>query len=170
MANPTKPVPVITPESEPFFAAAKRRQLVVQRCTACGSLRFPAHSTSFHCVTSPASAVAPECGGFDLPQQAGAWATGHQIGTRLAPVFRALAQDEIAAGIELLVGSKGPTFIQVGVGAGACLVLLDRIEVAAFQAQMAAQVSNSNSYKNVRCAAVNLVKVPFCSKDAGSNT
>ncbi len=52
MANPTKPVPVITPELEPFFAAAKRRQLVVQRCTACGSLRFPARSICSRCLST----------------------------------------------------------------------------------------------------------------------
>ncbi len=37
-----------------------------------------------------AVAVAPEGGGLDLPQQTGARAARHQIGTRLAPVFRTL--------------------------------------------------------------------------------
>ena len=36
MSAVAKPVPEITPEMAPFFEAAKRRELVVQRCTACG--------------------------------------------------------------------------------------------------------------------------------------
>jgi hypothetical protein len=36
-----KPMPRVTDELAPFFAAASRHQLVVQRCTRCGTLRFP---------------------------------------------------------------------------------------------------------------------------------
>lgn len=36
-----RPLPEITPATEPFWAAAKRRQLVVQRCASCGTHRFP---------------------------------------------------------------------------------------------------------------------------------
>jgi uncharacterized OB-fold protein len=36
-----KPVPEIDATMAPFFAAAKEHRLVVQRCTACGALRFP---------------------------------------------------------------------------------------------------------------------------------
>jgi len=36
-----KPVPRTSGELEPFFAAAKRRRLAVQRCAKCGTLRFP---------------------------------------------------------------------------------------------------------------------------------
>lgn len=45
-----KPVPAITPELRPFFAAAKNRQLVIQRCTACGALRFPAREICSACL------------------------------------------------------------------------------------------------------------------------
>jgi len=45
-----KPVPEITPEMAPFFEAAKRRELVVQRCTACGALRFPARAACNRCM------------------------------------------------------------------------------------------------------------------------
>ena len=41
MSAYTKPVPAITPEMRPFFDAAKRHELVVQRCTHCGTHRFP---------------------------------------------------------------------------------------------------------------------------------
>ena len=50
MSAVAKPVPEITPEMAPFFEAAKRRQLVVQRCTACGALRFPARAACNRCM------------------------------------------------------------------------------------------------------------------------
>ena len=50
MSAVAKPVPEITPEMAPFFEAAKRRELVVQRCTACGALRFPARAACNRCM------------------------------------------------------------------------------------------------------------------------
>jgi uncharacterized OB-fold protein len=48
---PAKPVPEITPEMAPFFEAAKRHELAVQRCTACGALRFPARAACNRCMS-----------------------------------------------------------------------------------------------------------------------
>jgi uncharacterized OB-fold protein len=48
----TKPVPTVTPEMRPFFAAAKRRQLVVQRCLDCGAYRFPAREICSACLST----------------------------------------------------------------------------------------------------------------------
>jgi len=50
-AKPAKPVPAITPELAPFFEAAKKHQLVVQRCGACGVLRFPARPVCSACMS-----------------------------------------------------------------------------------------------------------------------
>src|SRR5262249_28217015 len=50
-----KPTPRITPEVEPFFAAAKRHELVVQRCGACGLLRFPPREVCSSCWSREAS-------------------------------------------------------------------------------------------------------------------
>ena len=36
-----RPLPEITPATEPFWSAARRRQLVLQRCGGCGAYRFP---------------------------------------------------------------------------------------------------------------------------------
>lgn len=36
-----RPLPEITPATEPFWAAAKRRELVMQRCRVCRVYRFP---------------------------------------------------------------------------------------------------------------------------------
>jgi uncharacterized OB-fold protein len=46
------PVPDITPEMRPFFEAARRRELVVQRCRGCGGLRFPAREICSACLSS----------------------------------------------------------------------------------------------------------------------
>lgn len=44
-------VPEVTPELEPFFAAAAEGRLVVQKCTACGALRFPARGLCASCLS-----------------------------------------------------------------------------------------------------------------------
>jgi hypothetical protein len=51
MSEYKKPVPSITPEMQPFFAAAKRHELVVQRCTRCGTHRFPAREICSNCLS-----------------------------------------------------------------------------------------------------------------------
>jgi uncharacterized OB-fold protein len=53
-----KPIPVVTPEMRPFFEAAKRHQLVVQRCTQCGTHRFPAREICSNCLSRAADWVA----------------------------------------------------------------------------------------------------------------
>ena len=46
-----KPIPTITPDMQPFFAAAKRHELVVQRCRECGTHRFPAREICSNCLS-----------------------------------------------------------------------------------------------------------------------
>jgi hypothetical protein len=53
-----KPIPAVTPEMKPFFDAAKRHQLVVQRCTQCGTYRFPAREICSNCLSRAAEWVA----------------------------------------------------------------------------------------------------------------
>jgi len=57
MPEYTKPIPAITPEMKPFFEAAKRHELVVQRCTQCGRYRFPAREICSHCLSRTAEWV-----------------------------------------------------------------------------------------------------------------
>lgn len=52
MSTYSKPIPTRTPELEPFFAAAQRRQLVVQRCRQCGTHRFPAREICSECLSN----------------------------------------------------------------------------------------------------------------------
>ncbi len=40
---PEMPVPLVEPLTEPFWAAARDRRLVVQRCTDCGTFRHLPH-------------------------------------------------------------------------------------------------------------------------------
>ena len=51
MADNKKPIPAVTPEMKPFFDAAKRHELVVQRCTRCGLHRFPARDICSNCLS-----------------------------------------------------------------------------------------------------------------------
>jgi uncharacterized protein len=48
---PVRPVPAITPEMAPFWDAARRHQLVVQRCLDCGAHRFPAREVCSRCLS-----------------------------------------------------------------------------------------------------------------------
>jgi len=53
-----KPIPTITPEMQPFFAAAKRHELAVQRCTQCGTHRFPPRELCSQCLSRRARSSA----------------------------------------------------------------------------------------------------------------
>ncbi|HUI27239.1 MAG TPA: OB-fold domain-containing protein [Candidatus Kryptonia bacterium] len=57
MPDYKKPIPAITPEMRPFYEAAKRHELVVQRCDGCGTHRFPAREMCSHCLSSKSSWV-----------------------------------------------------------------------------------------------------------------
>jgi len=46
-----KPIPTITRDMQPFFDAAKRHELVVQRCMQCGTHRFPAREICSSCLS-----------------------------------------------------------------------------------------------------------------------
>lgn len=50
MTTPAKPIPEITPGMAPFWAAARERRLIVQRCSGCGALRFPARPICSRCL------------------------------------------------------------------------------------------------------------------------
>jgi uncharacterized OB-fold protein len=58
-----KPLPALTPEMKPFFDAAKRHELVVQRCAQCGTHRFPAREICSACLSRQAVWVRVSGGG-----------------------------------------------------------------------------------------------------------
>lgn len=55
MTTVAPPLPEITPEMAPFWEAAKRRQLVSQRCAGCGTYRFPARDRCSTCLSREVS-------------------------------------------------------------------------------------------------------------------
>ncbi|MFZ0890702.1 MAG: Zn-ribbon domain-containing OB-fold protein [Candidatus Binataceae bacterium] len=55
MAELSKPVPDVTPQLAPFFEAARRGVLAVQKCDSCGRLRFPPRELCSHCLSTGAS-------------------------------------------------------------------------------------------------------------------
>lgn len=57
MTDYKKPVPAITPDMKPFFDAAKRHELVMQRCRQCGVHRFPAREICSQCLSRAAEWV-----------------------------------------------------------------------------------------------------------------
>ena len=50
MSAYAKPLPQVTPEMKPFWDAARRHELVVQRCRGCGAYRFPARDICSRCL------------------------------------------------------------------------------------------------------------------------
>lgn len=57
MSTPARPLPEITPDMAPFWEAAKRHQLVSQRCAGCGKHRFPARDLCSNCLSRDAAWV-----------------------------------------------------------------------------------------------------------------
>jgi uncharacterized OB-fold protein len=55
MLETSKPIPTVTPALAPFFEAARRGVLVVQKCDSCGRLRFPPVELCSHCLSTKAS-------------------------------------------------------------------------------------------------------------------
>lgn len=51
IAEYAKPLPVPTPESEPFWEGCRRHELLLQRCGACGSLWFPPAALCANCLS-----------------------------------------------------------------------------------------------------------------------
>lgn len=49
MGDYLKPVPVPDPDSAPFWAACREHRLVLQKCTACGAVRYPPGPFCPHC-------------------------------------------------------------------------------------------------------------------------
>jgi len=50
MVTMPKPVPEVTEELRPFFAAARESRLLVQRCRQCGRRRFPPREICSECL------------------------------------------------------------------------------------------------------------------------
>lgn len=52
-----RPLPELEGDLAPFLAAAREHRLVVQRCVACGALRFPPRELCSRCLATEATWV-----------------------------------------------------------------------------------------------------------------
>ena len=46
-----KPLPMIHPDNAPYWAALKNHELRMQRCSDCGTLRYPVSPVCFKCLS-----------------------------------------------------------------------------------------------------------------------
>ena len=74
MSAQPKPLPEITPAMRPFWDAARRHELVVQRCERCGTHRFPARDICSRCLSRAAEWVRVSGRGSVF-----SWAVMHQV-------------------------------------------------------------------------------------------
>jgi uncharacterized protein len=51
MGTPTKPVPQVTPLTRPFWDAAAKGELRMQKCRICGHIRFPIGPVCTACLS-----------------------------------------------------------------------------------------------------------------------
>ena len=99
-----KPLPQISTEMAPFFEAARRQQLVVQRCRGCGTLRFPARDRCSACLAREAEWVPVSGKGTVF-----SFAVMHQV---YHPGFAA----EVPYAVVLVALDEGPRMISNVVG------------------------------------------------------
>jgi uncharacterized OB-fold protein len=52
MTDYKKPIPAMTPALAPFLEGAKRHELVIQKCAACGTYRFPPRDLCSNCLST----------------------------------------------------------------------------------------------------------------------
>ena len=69
-----KPLPETTGAMRPFWDAARRHELVIQRCGACGTRRFPARDLCSRCLSRDADWVRVSGRGTVF-----SWAVMHQV-------------------------------------------------------------------------------------------
>ena len=69
-----KPLPEITATMRPFWDAARRHELVAQRCRGCGTHRFPARDLCSRCLSRDAEWVRVSGRGTVF-----SWAVMHQV-------------------------------------------------------------------------------------------
>jgi hypothetical protein len=113
--KPTVLAPVTDPLTAPFWDAARRGRLVIQRCTACGELRWPP------------LVGCPECHGRDAT-----WDEVHPTGTIWSFVvyhraFAAELKDEIPYTVAMVHLDDGPYLVGRFEDAGGPPVIGDRV-------------------------------------------
>jgi uncharacterized OB-fold protein len=136
--RPKRPRPAVTQDNAFFFEGARRHELLVQRCTACGTLRHPplpacGACRSFEWDAVPASGRGelyswvvvhyPQVPAFDYPLTIGL--VELEEGTRLVADLDGVAHEDLRVGLALEVAFVDyddelslPVFRPAGAGAG----------------------------------------------------
>ena len=104
MSGYAKPLPQVTPEMKPFWDAARRHELVVQRCAGCGTHRFPARDICSRCLSREAAWTAVSGRGTVF-----SWAIMHQV---YHPGFAA----EVPYAVVVIELDEGPRLVSNLVG------------------------------------------------------
>ncbi len=110
---PARPIPVVTPEMAPFWEAAKRQQLVVQRCVACGTLRFPAREVCSRCLSRDV-AWTPVSGRGEVFSKVVMHLANHPAFAAMAPYAVVVVQLEEGARIMSNVTGCAPADVRIG--------------------------------------------------------
>jgi uncharacterized OB-fold protein len=55
LSLPSKPLPVSSPETAPFWQGARNHRLLLPRCNACGKFWFPPSRLCTHCLSEDAA-------------------------------------------------------------------------------------------------------------------
>ena len=104
MTEYAKPLPQVSAEMRPFFEAARRHELVVQRCRGCGAHRFPARDICSRCLSRESDWTRVSGRGAIFT-----WAVMHQV---YHPGFAA----EVPYAVVLVALDEGPHMISNVVG------------------------------------------------------
>ena len=117
MTEYRKPLPEITAESRPFWEGCRRRQLLLQRCRACGAVQYYPRGVCGSCW-SPDLAWEPSAG-------RGTVYTFTVVQRSQAPGFRdelpyVLAYVELEEGVQVLTNVVGcdPAAVHIGMPVG----------------------------------------------------
>lgn len=105
-----RPIPAVTPDLAPFFAAAREGRLVIPRCRSCGAWRYPPRPTC------------PPCGSGDFAWEPVAGTGEVYSFTVLHQVYHPGFADEVPYAVVLVQLDEGVRMISNVVGVPASQV------------------------------------------------
>ena len=99
MSEYQKPLPEITDENRPFWEAARRNELIMQKCLDCGRYRYPPAPICPHCLSMEAEWAKVSGRG-----RVYTWTIFHQV---YHPAFK----DEVPYNVAVVKLDEGPQLI-----------------------------------------------------------
>ncbi|HUN33656.1 MAG TPA: OB-fold domain-containing protein [Trebonia sp.] len=120
---PAKPLPIVNDENRPFWAAAARGELSMQRCLACGHIRFPIQALCPRCLAGDVEWTVL-CGRAEILAKVVYHRAFHPAYAQDVPYNLVLVQ--LAEGPRMFGNVVGADGLAAGDGAGA--VVGDQVE------------------------------------------